>query len=441
MVIKSKTPLVIVHNYLETFREFLSRSGDDGVVKARRFNGDQALFWKGGNKLVISSAAIDNAQALMERWDYEGVEAASPQQPSQQLSVDILNEPGLLKKMVEFAGDEKIIKMIPYATTTEFLELAETLKMAHGLEVVLPESPDVDDLWVVKYLDSKVGFRTLISQWGLGEAHLPFGFICRDLEQAKDAIGWFGRRGEGCVIKADQGGSGVGNLFLSAEASGSAKMVGEKLAANTFLKDDMFVVEELVQSSGGMSPSLEFCVPVAGMGEPRITYLSNQHFEKSGQFAGVAISRELRKEDWYAGFVAVGMEIASKVQALGYAGIFDLDAIVDDAGRLYLVEINARRTGATYVDEFLRHMLGEDYQESVAAISHNKMPAAGMATLEALEAAIGDGLYPMGGEARGVVVMMTSTLAMGYFGYAAVGRDLEDAEALRMALAKRLGVG
>ena len=58
------TPVVIIHNYLESFRKFLSRSGDENTLLDRRFNGDQALFWLGDDKLVIASAPIENANFL-----------------------------------------------------------------------------------------------------------------------------------------------------------------------------------------------------------------------------------------------------------------------------------------------------------------------------------------------------------------------------------------
>ena len=61
------------------------------------------------------------------------------------------------------------------------------------------------------------------------------------------------------------------------------------------------------------------------------------------------------------------------LQRLGYAGHFDLDAIVGNDGRLYLVEINSRRTGGTYVHEFLTTKYGKGYHTSVAVLSQNKI--------------------------------------------------------------------
>ncbi len=59
-----------------------------------------------------------------------------------------------------------------------------------------------------------------------------------------------------------------------------------------------------------------------------------------------------------------GMIFARRLQQMGYVGHFDLDTVVDDAGRVYLLEINPRRTGGTHVHEFAEHVFGADYLDN-----------------------------------------------------------------------------
>ncbi len=66
------------------------------------------------------------------------------------------------------------------------------------------------------------------------------------------------------------------------------------------------------------------------------------------------------------------------------------------------------------------------------------MTSGGLKTLAAVEAVIADVLYPIGDEERGVIVMLTSTLEMGYFGCVAVGSDLEDVHGIREKLSSLL---
>lgn len=426
-------PLVIVHNYLESFRKFLSRSKDENTLLDRRFNGDQALFWLGDPKLVISSAKIENAGALLKRWGYPNTKTLAPRNMSASLSEDILSEAALHQAIIAAAGEEKKVALVPYATTTEFLRLAYTLRENFGLEVFLPESTTPEDLWVKDYLDSKVGFRSLVSQIAAngGPLNIPQGFTCPELPQAVEAADWFRRRGKGCVVKANIGGSGVGNLFLPIETIPTKESISRQINHNQFLTDDIFVVEEFILSPEMISPSMEFYLPPSGQGAPQFTYLCNQLFETSGRFAGVVISKELEESAWWPGFYKQGMRIAHALQQIGYAGYFDLDSVVDAEDNCFMVEINSRRTGGTYAHEFMEHFFGIDYGDRFSVLSQNKQHAGKLRSLESLETAIGGLLYPIQEQERGVIVMLTSTLPSGYFGYLIVGNSIEDCSTIQ----------
>ncbi|MCB2179522.1 hypothetical protein KQH54_00200 [bacterium] len=424
-------PLVIVHNYLETFRTFLLRTGDERILMSRRFNGDQALFWMEGDKLLISSAPVENAGTLMSRWGYPQVKNLSPTEPSAQLSLDILHQPELREAIRSHAGEGKHLTLISYSATSELYQLVRVLENEDGLKVDLPEIPLPENLWVKQYIDTKVGFRSLVTGW-LGENALPRGYITDQPEMVQQMVADFARQGSGAIVKANQGGSGVGNLFLPLENH----RAGEdpvSLRENIFLQQDVFVVEEWIQSREMVSPSLEFYVPPIGAGTPKITYLCNQHFLPSGQFAGVIVGKEIYQAPWYPAFRENGLAIASNLQAMGYVGHFDLDAIVSDEGRLYLVEVNARRTGGTYVHEFLTRKYGQDYADQVTMLSQNALPTR-FTSLDALEEAIGALLYPLDGQEKGVIVMLTSNLPRGKFGYLILGDSVTEVTALRQKL-------
>jgi hypothetical protein len=434
------SPVVIVHNYLESFQKFLSRSGDENTLLDRRFNGDQALFWLGEPKLVISSAPIENAALLKERWGYNAVRTLSPEVMSHSLSEDIISESHLRQAILEFAGKKKRIALIPYATTPEFLKLAKTLQEEDRLAVLLPESTKPENLWIKDYLDSKVGFRSILALITTeGETpKYPQGFICADLEEAIEAADWFRRSGKGCVVKASMGGSGVGNLFLPLDTMPDKDAISKLIHQNDFLAEDVFVVEELILSPESISPSVEYYVPPAGHGAPEFTYLCNQLFESSGRFAGVVIGKELEQAPWWSELNAQGHLIAKKLQEIGYIGYFDLDAIVDQDGNCFLVEINSRRTGGTYAHEFMEHNFGLDYDERYTIISQNKLPSGNLRSLKALEEALEGLLYPMGGAQAGVILMLTSMLGKGYFGYLILGSTISEATNLQEQMLNRI---
>ena len=434
---QTQIPVVAVYNNLETFYHFLSRADDPSLFEKRKYRGDRGLYWMGNSKLLFVTADIPDVSYLCEHWGYRDTLVMAPRQSTHQLSLDILREPGLIRQIVEYAGPKKAINLIPYATTAEIYQLVETLRTEYGLTVFLPESPASEHLWLRDYIDSKVGFRTLVSRWVDAQELLTEAVVCRDLPQAADAVHWFASRGKDCVVKADRGESGIGHLVFSADTI-TSDVVKQKLLQDPFLKEDLIVVEEYISSAVQLSPSLELFVPPLGRGEPEITYLSKQLFERFGRFAGVLISRELLRSDWYATLAENGLKIARQLQALGYVGHFDLDAVVGDDGKIYLLEINTRRTGGTYVHEFARFTFGSDYLERVTLLCNNSIHCGDIRDIQTLAAVLGDLLYPGGSCNTGIVITVVSTLSAGEFGCIFIAPTESEVLSLKQTLLDRI---
>lgn len=431
-----EAPLVVLYNYMETFREFLTKSGDETTLMSRRFNGDQALYWINGEKLLVTSVPIENQALFAQRWGYEGVTHLSPVELSSQLSHEVMRDEELLKAIENAAGERKAITIVSYAATAELHDLVDFLQQEKGIQVLLPETSSRNDLWLKDYIDSKAGFRELAQRW-VGEAYMPEGYITSSLTMLVEIANYFAQSGRGIAVKENIGGSGVGNIFFTMEEILTEDIKAKIISEVPQNSNTTYVIEEFIHSTDMVTPSLEFYVPAYGCGDPKVTYVCNQHFAASGRFAGVIIAEELYHESWYPELEKVGSVLAAELQKMGYVGHFDLDAIIDDEGRLYLLEINSRRTGGTYVHEFLVKQFGEEYSKKVAAFSQNKMRTK-YHTLKDLEAALGELLYQPGKSETGVIVLLSSELATGYFGYLLLGNSVKDTLSIREELLQRL---
>ena len=120
------------------------------------------------------------------------------------------------------------------------------------------------------------------------------------------------------------------------------------------------------------------------------------------------------------------MIIARHLQQMGYVGQFDLDTVVNDEGRVYLLEINPRRTGGTHVHEFAAFVFGEDYLKTVALLSNDTLSSGSVSTFDELLSVIGDFQYPIRGEKRGVFITVSSALEAHEFGCIIAGADSAD---------------
>lgn len=441
--IRHDIPVVGVCNISETFYEFLSRAEDDDVreqlVKGEQYRGDRVLVWFGDHKLVLGSRPIPHAPFIYQQCGYEDTHYLSPENPSPWLCRDILEEPRLLQAIVDYAGAGRTVQLVPYATTPEFVTLVEELRQRHGLTVLLPETPGPEALWVRDYIDTKVGYRVLAGRW-LPDADtlLPEGFVCHTAELAADAAAWFAFHQRACLVKADIGENGIGNLIVMPEPGLTRDAILERIHQHAFVGKNWITVEALVEAQKPLSPSLEVYVPPAGQGEPYVTYLSDQLFHEFGDFVGVIVSRELNARPWAQPLWDAGLRIGQKLQELGYVGNFDLDAVVNDDERIYLLEVNPRRTGGTHVHEFAHYVFGPDYLDRVALLSNDSYKCPGIRDFDTLLSVIGDLAYPLDGTQRGIVIMVTSALEVEEFGCILVGADTADVLALERTLAERL---
>ena len=443
MPIKNQIPTVVVSNVAETFVDFLSRCADpkerEVLISGESFHADRTLVWCGDPKLVIVSYPVMHEE-FIKGLGFPGTRHLAPKEPTAHLSLDVLREGHLLHSLVEYAGKARQLTLIPYATTAEFLKLVEALRTEHQLEIHLPESPDPVNLWIRDYVDTKAGFRQLASQW-LADADrlLPFGMTCYDRHQAARAAFWFIDRGEACVVKADTGENGIGICIIRPETHGTFQQILEELNANSFFGDELIIVEEYIHSPNQTSPSPEIFVPKLGDGEPYIMYMTEQIIQGFSDFCGIEVSGHMYNEPWFPDLERSALTIGRGLQRLGYVGHFDLDCLVSEDGRLFLLEVNSRRTGGTHVHDFAEHVIGTDYMDKVALISYEAMKCGEIESAAELLDVIGDFLYPMNGSRySGLVVTITTALRLGTFGCITVAPTIEKAMRLRDAVAEKI---
>jgi hypothetical protein len=446
MPILNDIPTVVVGNFAEAHFDFLSRSDKpaerDDLINGEDQHGDRIILWAGDPKLVIVSYPIAHAHVNTSRLNYPNTSHVAPREPTHFLSSDILREKHLLESVIEYSGANRTVQMIPYATTREFLHLVDVLRRDFNLRVLTPESPDSDHLWVRDYIDTKTGYRSLASYW-LPDANkfIPFGFVCCDIKQAAAAAHWFSSRGESCVVKADTGESGIGNAIVVPEADLSVERIFNRLQSDPFYARELIVVERYVPSANRFSPSVEMKVPRLGEGDPHITYISNQLFLgiDFGDFCGIQVDRSVYSQPWYDDLRRCSLELANKLQAMGYVGHFDLDCIVSDENEIYLLEINSRRTGGTHVHEFAKHAFGDDYIKTVSLLSFEAANSGTITDPTELMDVLKDFLFPMpGNEPLGMVVTITTPLPNNRFGYILVASSEEQVIALKERVEKRI---
>jgi len=433
MPVKNDIPTVVISNFAEAHVDFLGRCADpkerEELILSEAYHADRTLLWAGDPKLVIVSYQIAHADLICERLNFPSTTHAFPNIPTHYLSRDILRETHLLNRIIAYAGEKRLVQLIPYATTPEFLQLVDVLRNEYQLDVQTPESPEKKDFWLRDYVDTKAGYRILASTW-LPDADdvLPFGIACYNLDQAIRVAESFSSRGESCILKADTGESGIGTFVIHPHEGDLDAEIKQTLLNDPYFNHELIVVERYVPARDQLSPSLEIKVPKLGEGQPEVTYVSGQLFLKFGDFCGIQVDKSLYETAWYPKLKSSGLILAEQLQALGYVGHFDIDCIVRDDGHLYLLEINARRTGGTHVHDFAKHFYGDDYIEKASFISYEAMNSGSITDPQELVDVLQDYLFPINNDDRfGLIITITRALHNHRFGCIVVAHTAQQA--------------
>ncbi|TAL18734.1 hypothetical protein EPN96_00510 [bacterium] len=386
-----------------------------------------ALFWGFADGTVFLPEEADEAflSYIKERLGLGALRVIVPRPGSHGLSRSILNDSAAFEALLRLAGEGAAL--LPWGESEGYRELLGEL----AKETWRDGLNNHGELWKVRYLGSKSGFRHFFSQRG---ARLPEGRIAGNVRLAAGLAGEFLDRGEGVVLKADWGVGGKCQLIVP--SSGKKRSLAPLSRCIPELKAGAVIVERFIESAG--HPASVSCQGEAdGRGGFSIHYLS-AHLEKSlsgegaligkGAFESPALEGQARKLGFFAG---------KCVSAFGYAGVCGFDMAVDGEGVPWLLEMNPRRTTTTHGAALGELLLGDGWEKThCVAVA---MDAVCGDTFAEVKKALAELLFPAGGNREGVVI--TAPPKGGKGSFAALARDAGNARKYLAAVRERFRWG
>lgn len=419
---------------------------------------DPMIFELGNDKVVFVPERIDPeyVRDMADMFDFKNVNIIRQPASGNGLSLDVLHDSdsfALIQKMIRDSGPET--RVIPWGHTPQFQELHAALKRS-GLSFQTPETPLEYSQWHPDYANTKLGTREILKRAQLAHPELsirmPEGFPCPDVDTALKIAKYFVGTNRNIVMKANLGAAGIGVFVFSPEeydlkTSEGWSAMEKKVRETPLLENGPIVIEEYIEpdfSNRAVFPSVDSMVKPDGTVEIQaVSGMGIHHDGNEVEFYGSTIGHGLFTEEQYAYIRAVNKAVGQEHAKLGYRGWFDTDFILAKDGNFYLTETNVRRTGTTYMVDLARHLFGDNWESQMAMIANDKYirPHLMGVSHKELKEKLADILYPVSGEKRGIVLVqsMRSMLGRGKFGYAAIGRTQEDAEALEKQLEHILG--
>ena len=428
---------IFVANTAEAFEELLKIGASTERGKTQIGHelslSQRAFFWGADNKAVIVPYQIP--QALMDHnmraCEYSDIVSLSPAVPEINLSNAILRDDNLMRCIID-ATHGKMLKLSPYAVTDSLMMLMYGLTQ-RGAKIVLEENPDPSAFWTVKYLDSKVGFRSEMQKLmaGCDDILLPEGFVADSKSQAVDMAEWFYSQGKSAILKANYGESGWGLMMLDAKQYVSVMALREcikmSLVVDPIWEDTLIVVEELITPNveiAGGSRSSELYVDASGA---TVTYHCGQLLDANGGFIGVEIGKNTVPVSLLDKLEGISAVIGSRYHQMGYRGYFDIDFIVGKDECLYVVETNTRRTGGTHTYDLARHLFGKTWASDAYLLSYDSFRYGGeVLNAERLLERLQLVLYPIKYQRKGVIITFINPWDP-VLGYIIVAEDRKEA--------------
>lgn len=201
------------------------------------------------------------------------------------------------------------------------------------------------DYELARRLENKAAFRTLMQ-----DDNLPFPAY-KIVERSAVSVSDIGELldGRDSLVLQDELLSGGKGTFVVTDAD-SLRYALDSLAR--MRTGEHLVISDRVAHA--RERSVQCCVTKYGIfvgplqkqivGDPLLANLSVADGDK---FCGAEISPQDELIGAYPEIKQLAETIGKRIQAMGYKGIFGLDCLVDEAGKVYVLEVNPRLTGVT----------------------------------------------------------------------------------------------
>lgn len=332
-----------------------------------------ASLWEGEKKVILSPQKV-NSEFLSYHETYSGfnkLESIVPNKFTSETSFDFLQDNYVMKKIVCFAENSQDCYFIPWGATKGAYSIVEKIKdLAYVKSIELPKECNY---WTSSYYDTKLGFKELC--WCLN-LPTPSAYLCDDILEAKDIIKILYRQKKSCVLKANKGAGGFGNLFISNDDFKLSfeeleNRIDNQIKEMPYFNTGAMLIEELVEkrksykfssgfANGFIYPDGTNCFVAAGS-----DYHDDNHY-----YSGAWLGKNIISKDILSQLKETVDTIGNKLSKNGYRGHWGFNFLIDKNGKMVLLELNPRRCGESHIHSLANKFYGDNWMETITVLNH-----------------------------------------------------------------------
>jgi hypothetical protein len=190
------------------------------------------------------------------------------------------------------------------------------------------------------------------------------------------------------VVKVHDGQSGWGTKIVPGDQATQLSQPGWLAMLNDLAQQDgiwssgPYIVETLIDTGGHASSGFPFAEGTVSDAGFCLDYVCDQNISENGEFKGIILGPDAVPTDLLVRMKKITTIVGEHFYLLGFRGVFDIDFIVDDNERLYVLECNARITGGTHVFELARHLFGSAWLDQWFISAEDVAISSGLATVD-----------------------------------------------------------
>jgi len=349
----SRTVELLVPNQAEYFlrNPALTLQGEERA-RVIRFGGtyecEHSVFWSTADRVLLLPEGYDPV------WFADVHEALGVAEPpvvtaerrSGLLVQDFLGDGPAQQRLRELVSGASEVSVLMFGPTPSVYQLAATLR-GWGLEVSL-DCVAEQDYWASVYLDSKISCLDLARR--MPQVNVADGMTVGSHEELGGALEWMVERHGAVIVRSLHGVAGDGSSVVRA-GDGAVEAFLDKAARDSFFVYPLLVQKFVEHAEGVGCPAVDLLVDDDGV---RDVVLCSLTVDDGHLFRSVNVGAGALPPEWAERVTQVAHDLGNAARELGYRGWMCVDCVAGTDDRLYVTEINARRSGSIHAGSLMR---------------------------------------------------------------------------------------
>ncbi|MEO6701172.1 MAG: hypothetical protein ABI140_11905 [Jatrophihabitantaceae bacterium] len=321
----------------------LSSADREGLIQFNgRYEADHSLFWRAGPRVLLLPAGYDPLwfADLHRALGLDEPPVVSPAPRSGLMVDDLFRDGAAQAELREQVSGYQTVQLIYHGATTDMYRLAEIIR-SWGPQVEI-DGVSEQGYWSSLYLDNKMSVLDLAKDVAsVNAAPVLTVNTPEELHGAVDAMLALHHK---VIVRSMLGYAGLGAAVTTAAPDRLAALY-DSIASDSYFNYPLMIQKFIEPPPGVGCPAADVLVDERGA---RTIVPCSMKVSGGHNFDYVNVGPDALPPAWEQRLAQVSRDVGTAVSRLGFRGWLSVDCVAGIDERLYVTEINARRSGSLH---------------------------------------------------------------------------------------------